>query len=138
MDDGAHVGARRLVGRALRLRCPLCGGRPVFTSWARMLPNCPVCGFRFERGERGYWLGAYFANLVIMETAFIVWMGGFLIATLPDPPWGVFHLGTIALMLVIPVAAFPFSKTLFLAFDLWVRPAGAEDFSAPAEPSRSR
>lgn len=102
-----------------------------------MLPNCPVCGFRFERGERGYWLGAYFANLVIMETAFIAWMGGFLIITLPDPPWRFFHIGTIALMLVVPVAAFPFSKTLFLAFDLWVRPATADDFSAPAEPSRS-
>ena len=127
-----------LAGRAVRLRCPECGGRPVFTSWVNMLPNCPVCGFRFERGERGYWLGAYFANLVIMETVFVAWMGGFLAFTLPHPPWRVFQVGTIVLMLVAPVLAFPFSKTLFLAFDLWIRPATADDFAAPHEPSRAR
>jgi hypothetical protein len=41
-------------------------------------------------------------------------------------------------MLAVPVGFFPFSKTLFLAFDLWVRPATAEDFAAPAEAGRLR
>jgi hypothetical protein len=36
-------------------------------------------------------------------------------------------------MLVSPFAFFPFSKTLFLAFDLLVRPPTAEDFVAPHE-----
>jgi hypothetical protein len=48
----------------------------------------------------------------------------------------VFQWSTVALMLVMPVAFFPFSKTLFLAFDLSVRPAEAEDFDAPREAGR--
>ncbi|MGE5091357.1 MAG: DUF983 domain-containing protein [Bacillota bacterium] len=101
-----------------------------------MLPNCPVCGLRFERGERGYWLGAYFFNLVAMETVFAVWMTAFLLATWPSPPWGLFQWSTVGLMLAMPVAFFPFSKTLFLAFDLWIRPPDAEDFDAPREAGR--
>lgn len=101
-----------------------------------MLPNCPVCGLRFERGEQGYWLGAYFFNLVAMETIFVAWMTGFLVWTWPSPPWTLFQRETIGLMLATPIAFFPFSKTFFLAFDLWVRPATHEDFSAPEEPRR--
>jgi hypothetical protein len=37
---------------------------------------------------------------------------------------------------VAPFAFFPFSKTLFLAFDLLVRPATEEDFVVPHEPTR--
>lgn len=125
-----------LFGRSLRLRCPNCGGRPVFTSWFSMLPTCPVCGFRFERGERGYWVGAYFINLVIMETTFVLWFGGYLVAAWPEPDWIFFFVTTLALMLIMPVAGFPFSRTLFLAFDLWVRPAVSADFELPAEPAR--
>jgi hypothetical protein len=36
-------------------------------------------------------------------------------------------------MLVVPVAFFPYSKTLFLAFDLLVRPPTEEDFALPHE-----
>lgn len=131
-----NTGPLELAIRAIRLRCPWCGGRPVFVSWSAMLPNCPVCGLRFERGERGYWLGAYFFNLVAMEAVFVVWMAGFLIATWPSPPWRLLQVATILLMLGVSVAFFPFSKTLFLAFDLWVRPAGDEDFDAPRETAR--
>ncbi|HXE57339.1 MAG TPA: DUF983 domain-containing protein [Gemmatimonadales bacterium] len=130
--------ALRLFGRALRLRCAHCGGGPVFLSWSHRSPNCPSCGIRFERGERGYWLGAYFFNLILMETVFTVWFLGFLAATWPAPPWKVFHYGTIALMLVAPVVGFPFSKTLFFAFDLLVRPPVPEDFEAPREATRRR
>jgi hypothetical protein len=44
---------------------------------------------------------------------------------------------TTVLMLVVPFAFFPYSKTLFLAFDLWVRPATEEDFAAPHEEARN-
>lgn len=120
----------------MRLRCPHCGGGPIFTSWSRLLPVCPVCGLGLERGEQGYWLGAYFFNLMAVEAVFGAWMLGFLLATWPDPPWELFQVTTIVLMVVFPFAFFPFSKTLFLAFDLLVRPPGAEDFVAPHERAR--
>ncbi len=121
--------------RALRLRCPHCGGGPIFTSWSRLVPACPVCGLGLER-EQGYWVGAYFFNLMAMETVFAVWVVGFLLASWPDPPWTLFQVVTIVLMVIVPVVFFPFSKTLFLAFDLLVRPAADEDFAAPHEQAR--
>jgi uncharacterized protein (DUF983 family) len=125
--------------RALRLRCPHCGGGPIFTSWSRLLPVCPACGLGLERGEQGYWLGAYFVNLMAVETVFSVWVVGFLLATWPDPPWGLFQITTIILMVVFPFVFFPFSKMLFLAFDLLVRPPDENDFRAPhEEPRRTR
>lgn len=128
--------ALAMLGRAARLRCPDCGGRPVFVSWSRMVPNCPVCGLRLERGERGYWLGAYFFNLMAMETVFTIWLVAVLLWTWPAPPWDLLQIEMVVLMLGFPVAFFPFSKTLFLAFDLVIRPATAEDFAAPAEAAR--
>lgn len=127
---------KSLLVRALRLRCPHCGGGPIFVSWSRLVPNCPVCGLGLERGERGYWLGAYFFNLMAVETLFAVWVLLFLLWTWPSVPWGLFQITTVVLMAVSPFAFFPFSKTLFLAFDLWVRPATEEDFAVPHEPAR--
>ena len=127
--------ALRLLGRAIRLRCPVCGSRPIFTRWTSMLPTCPACGFRFERGERGYWVGAYFVNLIIMETAFVAWFAGYLLHAWPNPDWLFFLVTTLALMLAVPLAGFPFSRTLFLALDLWIRPATEADFALPHEPS---
>lgn len=130
---------RRVVSlftRAIRLRCPHCGGAPIFVTWSRLVPNCPVCGLGLERGEEGYWLGAYFFNLMAMETVFSVWVVGFLLVTWPTPPWELFQVSTVVLMLLVPVAFFPYSKTFFLAFDLLVRPPTEEDFVLPHEEAR--
>jgi uncharacterized protein (DUF983 family) len=126
---------RALLSRAVRLRCPNCGGGPIFVTWSRLVPNCPVCGLGLERGEQGYWLGAYFFNLMAVETVFSIWVVAFLLWTWPTPPWGFFQGSTIVLMLIVPFAFFPYSKTLFLAFDLLVRPPTEEDFILPHEQS---
>jgi hypothetical protein len=44
------------------------------------------------------------------------------LATWPSPPWALLQYGGIALMVVVPFVLFPFTKTLFLAFDLIFRP----------------
>ena len=72
-----------------------------------------------------------------VETVFSVWVVGFLLGTWPDPPWELFQATTVALMLVVPFAFFPYSKTLFLAFDLLVRPPTEEDFIVPHEEARN-
>lgn len=128
----------KLLSRALRLRCPHCGGRPIFVTWSRLVPNCPRCGLGLERGEQGYWLGAYFFNLVAVETVFSLWVPGFLLLTWPSPPWGIIQISTAVIMVVFPILFFPFSKTLFLAFDLFVRPPEEGDFAAPHEEARRR
>jgi uncharacterized protein (DUF983 family) len=119
--------------RAVRLRCPACGGRPVFLRWLRISPACPACGLSFGRGERGYWLGACFVNLMVVEAIFAVALVVALWWTWPDPPWEGIEWGLAAAMVVTPFALYPWSHTIFLAFDLLFRPPAPEDFEAPHE-----
>jgi uncharacterized protein (DUF983 family) len=107
--------------RALGLRCPQCGGGPLFASWFRLTPACPKCGLRLER-EGGYFTGSITINLVVTE---IVWALSFvlmLMATWPTPPVALLQWGSILLMILFPIAFFRHSKTLWLAFDLLFRP----------------
>jgi len=127
-----------LFGRALRLRCPNCGGGPLFVRWLTVLPNCPTCGFALERGESGYQVGSYMFNLIASEMLFAVIFVGVLLATWPTPPWALLQYGGGALMLLAPVLFFPWTKTLFLAFDLLFRPLTDDDMRWPREPGPGR
>lgn len=112
-----------LFWRALRLRCPNCGGGPIFSSWLRMREHCPRCGLPLERGEEGYQVGSYMFNIIAAELAFAAMFMAVLVATWPSPPWSLLLYGGVALTIIAPFLFFPFSKTVFLAFDLVFRPA---------------
>lgn len=63
-----RVSAWSMFGRALRRRCPRCGGRGIFRPYFNMKEHCPTCGLALDRGEsEDYWLGAYAINLVVWE-----------------------------------------------------------------------
>lgn len=126
-------GPLALYLNAFRLRCPACGGGPTFTSWLHMLPSCPVCGLRFDREVRGYWLGSYTINLMATEAIWVLVCGAAVVATWPEPPWTALEIGSVGLMVVVPFLIFPWTKTLYLAIDLTFRPAEEEDFTAPHE-----
>ncbi len=126
------VGSRKspmvLVWRALRLRCPNCGGGPLFKKWLQMQARCPVCRMRLERGEEGYQVGAYMFNIVAAELFFAAVFLTTLAYRWPAPPWDLLLYGGMVMMVVTPVLFYPFSKDLFLAFDLIFRPPAPEDF----------
>lgn len=127
---------RTLYARALRLRCPACGGGPVFVSWLKMCPSCPSCGMRYDREpEGGYWVGSYTINLFATEAVFVIVFVGGMFLTWPSPPWDLLAYGDVGLMLIFPILFFPFSKTLFIAIDLTFRPREPGDFDQPAEPA---
>lgn len=115
--------AARLLARALLLRCPRCGRARVLRSWFHLLERCPVCGLRFERGEEGYYLGAVLFNVIAAELSFVVGLVAVILLTWPRPPWNVMFWGGIGLMILLPILFFPFSKTVWLAFDLIFRPS---------------
>jgi uncharacterized protein (DUF983 family) len=121
--------ALRLFWRAIRLRCPNCDGGPIFRSWFRMRPHCPACGLPLERGDQGYQVGSYMFNIIASELIFVLVFLGVVLVTWPSPPWRLLQYGGIILMILAPVIFFPFSKTLFLAFDLHFRPATPEELS---------
>jgi uncharacterized protein (DUF983 family) len=128
-----RIPVTRLLSRALRRRCPACGGQPIFLTWTRLCPGCPVCGFQLERGERGYWVGAHFLNLLAVDFAFALWFAGMLAATWPDPPWVLIHLGNFVCVIGTPILFYPWSKTLFLACDIFFRPLEIGDFASRHE-----
>jgi uncharacterized protein (DUF983 family) len=115
-------------GRALRLRCPRCGGSGILRSWLKMKDHCPTCGLALERGEASdFWIGAYVFNLVIGEVIAIgvpiVWM----ILSAPHQPWTLIEVTAIILCIGLPFAFFPMSRTLWLAWDLSFRPSEPGD-----------
>jgi uncharacterized protein (DUF983 family) len=118
--------ASLMFGRAMILRCPNCGARGLFATWFRMKASCPSCGLRLDRGERGYQVGSYMLNIIAAELIFMAVFLGILFATWPNPPWAVLQYGGALLMVLAPVALYPFTKTVFLAMDLTVRPAHVE------------
>jgi uncharacterized protein (DUF983 family) len=119
----------RLFTRAIRLRCPNCGGGPLFRSWFRLRSHCPACDLPLERGEEGYQVGSYMFNIIASELLFAALFLTVLLLTWPNPPWELLQYGSMALMVLAPLLFYPFSKTLFLAFDLVFRPPTPDELS---------
>ena len=116
--------ALNLLWRALRLRCPICGGGGIFKSWFTPKEQCPTCGFVFSRGDSGYQLGAMALALIIPS---LIWLASFvaiLLTTWPNPPWTLLQWGSVAFMIVFPLAFYPVAHTLAMALDVLVRPPG--------------
>jgi hypothetical protein len=91
-----------------------------------MRETCPTCALALDRGERGYQVGSYMLNIIAAELIFLALFLGVLAATWPEPPWALLQYGGAAMMVLAPVLLYPFTKTVFLAMDLVVRPAGTE------------
>jgi len=118
-----------MLGRALLKRCPLCGGRKLFVRWFRMKERCPRCGYRFER-EEGFFLGAYVINLAVAQGLVIMLAIVPLIVRLasdPDAAIWPFIVGGLLGAILGPMIFYPWSKTVWTAFDLMLRPASAPE-----------
>ena len=82
-----------------------------------MVPDCPRCHLHFAR-EDGYWTGAMMINLVVTELTFLALFVGLAVAWWPDPPWVRMTFILVAVNLAVPLAFYPFSKTVWVAADL--------------------
>lgn len=122
----APAGLAGALGRAARLRCPRCGARGIVRGWLAVGPACPACGLRADRGEGDHFLGAMALNLVVAELMTAAAVLALLLATWPEPPWGLLTWGGVALAALMPVAFYPFSKLVWLTLDLRFRPEGVE------------
>jgi uncharacterized protein (DUF983 family) len=114
--------AARMVGRALVLRCPRCGGGQLLRSWTKMRDECPTCGLHLEREEKDFWLGGYLINFVVAELVAALVIVAVLLSTWPDVPWTALEYGAAVLVIAAPIAFFPVSRLLWLAIDLIMRP----------------
>ena len=100
----------------------------MFTRWVMQQTRCTACGLRFDRGERDYFIGAYTLNLIValLAAAASIAIGAW--ATWPDVPWNTLKYSIALCLLVLPLVTYPFSKSLWLAIDLILRPAEPRDF----------
>src|SRR3954451_7471178 len=117
-----------LLGRALRLRCPLCGEGKLFRGWLRMNKECPHCGLKFER-EPGFFLGSIYINYGI--TAVIVtvsYVALLLVWRVLEKP---LLVGAITFTVVFPILLFPWARSIWLGFDQWHDPREGEVGTRP-------
>ena len=127
----------RVLRRAVTLRCPRCGGTPLFPgraltasagngrrpraslTWFTMAPACTRCGLRFERAP-GYFVGAIYVNYAATTVIAIV---GYLVL------WTRTGLSTAAQLAIwvpfcvlFPLWFFRYSRSLWLALEYLVNP----------------
>ena len=116
----AAPGFGALLWRGLRKKCAVCGGGRLFDGWLTMKERCPTCGFTFER-EDGFFLGAFVVNAAVTELGILLVLVASVALTLPDPPLYLLAAGLTAAV-VVPIATYPFSKTVWSAIDLAMHP----------------
>ncbi|MGD2121020.1 MAG: DUF983 domain-containing protein [Gemmatimonadota bacterium] len=119
--------------RGIRLRCPNCGGGPLFSKWVKMRASCPRCHLLLDRGEHDYFLGGYTINFVVAELLIVVGGAASIVITWPDVPWTLITWLLVAAMVLAPVLFYPFAKTLWLAVDLVLRPLTLSDLAGHGE-----
>ncbi len=119
--------------RALLLRCPNCGGGPIFRRWVVTEEACPDCHLQLDRGEADYFIGGYTVNFVVAEFTIAAGAVAAVLLTWPEVPWNTIKWALIAFMIPFPIFTYPWSKSLWLAIDLIFRPLTLLDIEAHGE-----
>lgn len=115
--------ASTLLRRALRRRCPWCGGaKAFFTGWFAKSDRCGTCGIAWRRGDEGFELGAAAISAVLVLGALVTGLGVTMAATWPDVPYVWLIVGLAVAALALPIALYPFTYTIWQALDLMMRP----------------
>lgn len=125
------------IRRGLARRCPACGSGGLFRAWFSMRPSCPRCALVFERIE-GQWLGSLGLNTIITFGLLFVLVVAGVFATAPDVAVLPLVLAAVAVGGLFPVLFFPWSRTVWLAIDLLMRPPTDAELDAGAEGVRVR
>ena len=139
MTDG-QPGVGRMLLRGMVRHCPRCGSGAIFTSWFRLAERCPGCRLRLER-ENDFFLGGYVINLAVTEGLLAVALLAYVLRLAAHPGTSIVPVLVTGLVIavILPVLFFPFSRTIWMAVDLAMRPvARGDDADAPPvdEPSR--
>jgi uncharacterized protein (DUF983 family) len=109
-------GRAAMLWRGMTRRCARCGSGRLFRKWFTMVPDCPRCGLHFER-EQGYWTGALAFNMILVGGVFAVVFVAMLVATMPDIPVVAMLAVLVPIVVIGPIVAYPFSKTVWVAVD---------------------
>lgn len=119
----------KLLWRGFTKRCPVCGESKIFHRWFTMVERCPRCGLRFERID-GHLTGALGINTVVSIIVVITVgiFGGIL--TFPELPLAPLVTTITLVAALFPIFFYPFSKTVWTAIDLRMRPPEIDEVRA--------
>jgi uncharacterized protein (DUF983 family) len=107
-----------MLGRGLLRRCPWCGSsRSFIRRWLGKHERCQTCGIRWRR-EPGMEFGALMLNTFVTFLVLAVAMTVGLIATAPDFRVVPLIALCVGLAIAVPLLAYPFTFTAWLAIDL--------------------
>jgi len=119
----------RYLGRAMKLRCPLCGISPLFLPWRRVedltdwfdtLDGCPRCNYPYHR-EPGYFLFAlWFINFWIVAIFGVIEVLALGFVFNLSTPLMIFI--TLIAMWALGTLSVRHTKSFFLALDHLVHP----------------
>ena len=104
-----------------------------------MAERCPRCGMRFER-EEGFFLGAYVVNFGVTEGLLLVLLMTYVLvqANAADGvPVLPVVLAAVAAAVLMPLAFYPLSRTIWVAVELVMRPLETDE-EADADAHRGR
>lgn len=68
-------------------------------------------------------------NLILAEGALAAALVALVIGMWPNVPWNFLQYGTIILMILTPFVFLPFSRTVWLASDILIRPVTDEEMA---------
>ena len=101
--------------------CAVCGKGRLFRHWFRMLDRCPRCDLKFERME-GHMSGEVGINTIVSFGTLMIVLFVFTFTFWPEPPIPALIGTAAAAALIGPFVYYPFSKTIWLAIDVMMRP----------------
>ncbi len=119
-----------MLWRGARRRCAYCGGRGAFfTGWFTKQERCRTCGIEWHRGYEGFELGAMAINAIVSLGLLVVGMVVGILVTWPDIAVLPLLLILGAAAIIIPLAVYPVTYTVWQAVDLAMRPPEPGDFA---------
>jgi hypothetical protein len=95
----------------------------------RLLDRCPRCDLRFEKEEGGF-LGAMTLTYTFAMAIWVAMLVVVLIATVPDVPVAPLVVASIAIMVAVPLIAYPNMKGVWAAVEFLVARSDP-DYRAP-------
>ncbi len=98
-----------------------------------MVERCPSCRLRFER-ENDFFLGAFVINFAITEGLLALALIVFAVRLNADAgtPWLPVVVAGAIVAIGAPILFFPFSRTIWAAIDLAMRPVPFEEGESAA------
>ena len=119
-----------ILGRSLRLQCPVCGEGRLFAGWFKMYAMCSGCGLKYDRSP-GYFLGSIYINYGVTALIIVVLYSAAFITsrvapdTLPallSPKQSYFLWILSVIAILFPAWFFRYARSLWLAFDTYLDP----------------